>query len=57
MLDSPNTTTPAIAAPRKANQTYWNGSVNPNREIAETTANEAPVFTPSRPVSAMGLRV
>ena len=57
MLASPNTTTPATAAPRKANQTYWNGSANPNTAITDTTANEAPEFTPSRPVSAIGLRV
>lgn len=57
MLARANTTTPATAAPTKANQTYWNGSENPNTAITDTTANEAPVFTPSRPVSAIGLRV
>lgn len=57
MLANPNTTTPAAAAPRKANQTYWNGLVNPKRATVDTTANEAPAFTPSRPVSAIGLRV
>ncbi|MDQ1014599.1 hypothetical protein QFZ43_001148 [Streptomyces afghaniensis] len=57
MLASPNTTTPATAAPRNANQMYWNGSESPNTAITVTTANEAPEFTPSRPVSAIGLRV
>lgn len=57
MLDSPNTTTPATAAPAKPNQTYWNGLVKPKAAIPDTTANEAPEFTPRRPVSAMGLRV
>ncbi len=56
-LASPKTTTPARAAPAKANQTYWKGLVNPNTAIAVTTAKEAPVFTPNSPVSAMGLRV
>ncbi|CAM5267827.1 hypothetical protein SMICM304S_02094 [Streptomyces microflavus] len=57
MLARPKTTTPASAAPTKANQTYWNGSVKPNTAITDTTANEAPLFTPNNPVSAMGLRV
>ncbi len=57
MLASPNTTTPATAAPRKANQTYWYGLASPNTRITDTTANEAPAFSPSSPVSAIGLRV
>lgn len=57
MLARPKTTTPAIPAPTKENQTYWNGLVNPNRAMTDTTAKEAPALTPSSPVSAIGLRV